>query len=363
MDDGNEDSVAADYEDSAEVLHRISPTTNPKWRNTLRPFPKPVACWRMNHAYLRFDSSVIVPEVAGELTKLAPLARDDRQATIFGHADPVGSVDYNAKLSARRARSLYGLLTRNVDVWLHLFTPVEGDRWGLESSQTMLAALPRQDGAGPYYAGLIDGVAGPLTDKATRAFQGDEGLAVDGTAGPITRRRLYERYIDSLTGTPEQPLMRADQFLGDPADAAQASGKAKAAYQGCSELNPILLFSAEDERRLSGQQDKRERNERNAPNRRAMVFFFRKADFVGMSPAQVASSWPCPAWDEGAAACRSQLWTDSADRLKNGELERRYESGERTMSCAWYDRFARLSPCEGHRRLPAALASDYPFSL
>lgn len=41
-----------------------------------------------------------------------------------------------------------------------------------------------------FYAGEIDGVAGPLTAKAVRAFQRKAGLTVDGVAGPATRKAL-----------------------------------------------------------------------------------------------------------------------------------------------------------------------------
>src|SRR4051794_24332127 len=40
------------------------------------------------------------------------------------------------------------------------------------------------------YAGTVDGVRGPGTAGAIRAFQARAGLMVDGIAGPLTRRRL-----------------------------------------------------------------------------------------------------------------------------------------------------------------------------
>jgi peptidoglycan hydrolase-like protein with peptidoglycan-binding domain len=41
-----------------------------------------------------------------------------------------------------------------------------------------------------YYAGPIDGIAGPMTASGVRRFQRHVGIAVDGVAGPITRGRL-----------------------------------------------------------------------------------------------------------------------------------------------------------------------------
>jgi hypothetical protein len=41
-----------------------------------------------------------------------------------------------------------------------------------------------------FYGGTIDGVAGPMTAHAVRAFQRRAGITVDGIAGPQTRRAL-----------------------------------------------------------------------------------------------------------------------------------------------------------------------------
>ena len=43
------------------------------------------------------------------------------------------------------------------------------------------------------YDGTVDGIAGPGTRAATRAFQRRHGLAADGIAGPVTRRALGRR--------------------------------------------------------------------------------------------------------------------------------------------------------------------------
>jgi peptidoglycan hydrolase-like protein with peptidoglycan-binding domain len=41
-----------------------------------------------------------------------------------------------------------------------------------------------------FYAGRIDGIAGPMTASGVRRFQRHVGIAVDGVAGPITRGKL-----------------------------------------------------------------------------------------------------------------------------------------------------------------------------
>ena len=44
-----------------------------------------------------------------------------------------------------------------------------------------------------HYNGPIDGIAGPGTKRAVRAFQRRRHLAADGVAGPQTRRALGRR--------------------------------------------------------------------------------------------------------------------------------------------------------------------------
>lgn len=56
----------------------------------------------------------------------------------------------------------------------------------------------------PYYAGRLDGIAGPGTRAAIEAFQRDQGLIADGVAGERTRRALEEVFRShraSQTGT------------------------------------------------------------------------------------------------------------------------------------------------------------------
>jgi murein DD-endopeptidase MepM/ murein hydrolase activator NlpD len=56
-----------------------------------------------------------------------------------------------------------------------------------------VAALQVALRATGHYFGTVDGIRGPATRAATRAFQSRRGLVADGIAGPATRRALGRR--------------------------------------------------------------------------------------------------------------------------------------------------------------------------
>ncbi len=85
---------------------------------------------------------------------------------LTGHADKVGSDAYNQGLSQRRARVVYGYLTRQSSHWLGMFEVSQNlGGWGVEELQQMLNAL----GTTPPLK--IDNDCGPLTRQAIGAFQ------------------------------------------------------------------------------------------------------------------------------------------------------------------------------------------------
>lgn len=55
------------------------------------------------------------------------------------------------------------------------------NNWGddVAALQSVLASLD-------YYAGIIDGIFGPLTRQAVMKLQADNGLNPDGIVGPLT---------------------------------------------------------------------------------------------------------------------------------------------------------------------------------
>jgi hypothetical protein len=345
-DAGGGGGVAADHDATVE---RPVACVGPGDVNTIRVPLAPIACWRLADPAFGFDSSFVSTAFSGEIGQLAELVgADDKKgcpAAIFAHADPVGNDDVNKTISDRRAIAIYALLTRQPKMWEDLYArPIDGDTWGTKSIQTMLSGLV-DSGGDAYYSGGVDGQYGQGTTDAVRAFQRDNGLAVDGKAGPNTRAKLFAKYMDLVCtpvepgpdGSPPTPFqMQPSDFLGGGADGG------KMTMQGCSRFNPVKLLP----NRVMKGKDQDARNAEDAPNRRVLLFLFRKGTNVA------PSAWPCPRVKESAAACKAQFWPDGDQRRQNGDTLRRYTDTHDTMACRFYDQFARRSPCEG-LRLPS----------
>src|SRR5262245_60118993 len=171
--------------------------------NTIRDGILPIACWRMNDVRFEFDSSFVKPEAKEEFAHFAKLKETfkDSPVSIFGHADAVGNDNYNKQLSGRRAKAIYGVLTRNTAIWEELYKePFEGDKWGTVNIQIMLTAL------GFLYKGMVGNKtekANAETKQAVEDFQASPqgkaaGLKVDGDPGSKTRPVLYKAYMDHI---------------------------------------------------------------------------------------------------------------------------------------------------------------------
>lgn len=305
-------------------------------RNTLRFSLLPIACWKLEDLRFDIDSSFIKPEGVDEFAALLELRRQHPGSpiSIFGHADPSGSDEYNKTLSGRRALAVHALLLRDVSRWEALYDePFGGDDWGLRAVQHMVTALG-------FDAGAVDGKLGPKTKGAVRGFQSKKGLVADGDPGKQTRKALFADYMDFLCrdakGKPVT-LVAAD-FLAKGADA-----KLRGDVQGCSEFNPILVVSTEEQQRFADPKKKSERDAALLPDRRVMVFLFARGSV--MDPAR----WPCPAAEDGPGQCRTQFYPNADERRASGPERRLYEKARDTMACKFYDRLARRSPCEAAR--------------
>jgi hypothetical protein len=63
----------------------------------------------------------------------------------------------------------------------------------LEPHDTIVGVQQRLNNLG-YHSGPEDGIVGPITAAATRFFQGNVGIDVDGIPGPITQGKLKETH-------------------------------------------------------------------------------------------------------------------------------------------------------------------------
>jgi len=306
----------------------VAPSTG-KEKNTIREELIPVGCWKLEDLRFAFDSSMVLPEAQPEFQELATLksALPGSPLTMFGHADPVGDEVYNKVLSGRRVRAVYAVTTRDTGIWEALYNNSEGtgDDWKLNQLKVMLKAVG-------FDPGNTSGSATTQSTNAIKEFQRKNGLTDDGVAGPLTREKLFRAYMDFLCPV----VLAKTDFLGRGQDPG-----GKADYQGCSEFNPQMMFSAEENTRFTNSADKTERNAENSVNRRVMALLFRAGAKINND------RWPCPRASEGTAGCLKRFWADSATR-RQFQAKRRTNVADRdTFACRFYDRMVGSSPCEG----------------
>ena len=172
---------------------------------------------------------------------------------LFGHADAVGKEDYNKSLSERRARSVFGFLMKDAQVWEELNRE---EKWGLAPIQDLLRHLGHDPGPS-------DGQDGPKTKAAVKSFQTQKALAADGEAGAETRKALFTAFIEELNGLDLKKK-----------DFDDINGNSTA---GCSEFNLM-----------------EKTNGASATNRRVTVLLLKSnKNFPIQYPCQKGSTGPC----------------------------------------------------------------------
>lgn len=365
--------IVATHPERPEAAVAVAPTDKDKV-NTIRIPLIAVACFLIPDHFFDFDSSVVHADAQDPITKFIELRRtlaDTKLGapplSIFGHTDPVGDVFYNMQLGWRRARSIYGLLIHDIDIWESLyFNALGGDVWGRRSLQMMLNTVTDSDG-NPFYAGPVDGAWTQKWADSIKKFQTAKSVKVTGSLGsPEERVPVFDAYMTFLcVDAKGQPftLDRKADFLARGAD---ADGKGD--LQGCSKFNLQMIFAANE------QLSEAQRNKENAVNRRVVVFAFKPG-------AQVKpDKWPCPAaanekqsaqkMNAAVSACQDRFWSDADQRGESHKLadQRRTFRGtapkpnakpgqkpqpdkkppprENTFQCRFYHGFAVNSPCE-----------------
>ena len=278
----------------------VAPSDRTADHNTIREPLQPIALWELADAHFAFDSSVLLPSMTADLADLITLVRANPGSllSVFGHTDTTGNDEYNKVLSGRRAMALFALLTRRVDLWEFLFShPHGGDDW-------------RRDG-----------------NFALAMMR----VAVKDPTELLPRAALFDRFMSALSKGPD------GKSFGLPATAFLGKGRdpnGKADFQGCGEFNPLVMFSAAEQKDFQSPSRKDARDTAGEPNRRVVVYFFPSGTVV--DPAK----WPCPRALEGTAGCRKRFWSDAAQRRAFQVRRRTVDTDTDTFACRFYDRLA-----------------------
>ena len=215
FEDDAEESVAAEHTLGSAVPFGIARAAQGRsTANTALPKDRPVACWKLDD--ICFDRAFIELTACPAFAQLAQLDEklvikfkklynDRPRLSLFGHADPVGpkfnKETYNKVLSERRAKAVYAVLTRKPNLWLEIF------------------------------------------DGPRRAYLKERLKATDANL-----TAAIKQHMDTLCG---QFVLQDGDFLGG----------GQCAYRGCSQFNPVLVFSQDEEQDL--QKNRAERNEEN----------------------------------------------------------------------------------------------------
>jgi len=374
--------IVASHPRRAELPVLVAPIPDEqkaKSFNAIRAQLVTIGCLRIFKDGFAFDSSVVSPESEGSFTKFAKLMQalkkqDDADpkrfppCSVFGHTDPTGDDAYNKTLSGRRARAVYAVLTRKVEIWEQLFSGFKGDQWGVKAIQTMLSvSLKKPKGSPaepPFYTGPIDGKKTQETNDAvaayleSRDFKG--GKTLDQPGDVKRRAQLFNDYMDAICHDPG-----GDRFVLDPESDFIAHAKdkdLKGDIQGCGEFNPTFLFSKEEEDDFKKDPllAKAVRDPLYVVDRRVVVYVFRHGTEID------PKGWPCPHAREDHTKCILRFWSDATKRRNAGPERREFgknmavlgvdatgalteqpiEETGNTMGCRFYHAFAIHSPCE-----------------
>jgi hypothetical protein len=318
--------------------------------NTIRSGLIPKGCFTIEDSHFEFDSSFVLP--LGLTFDAQPLKKlmDDHpgsKLSIFGHTDPVGKDSYNKTLSGRRAQAIFGLLTRNVELWKDLYfhhDTLGNDPWGVRSIQVMLNFV------GPTKAGNTQGILDDLTRQALKDFEEAKNPPAKGfnkkqEVDPGTFEVLAKLYMDTIcTDDDNNPV----QFTPDDFLARGAGKDGKGDFQGCGEFNPLMMLSKDERAFFDQEQNKSARNKENQVNRRIMILLYRTGARVE------PEKWPCPSVKEGPEKCQARFFTNAKERRSNLEQRREHKDEPNnpdqvgTFACRFYERQTSDSPCEGN---------------
>jgi len=153
------------------------------------------------HMFFNTNKTFLLPTAIPAVKKLGRIYAQNRpsQLLVVGHADTVGSSDYNEKLSLERAEATIAFLKDDVDTWLKNYdASVDAKkRWGKVEDHLMIISMPDFD-------------TKPKGDDAVSWYQSTRGLTVDGKAGTQTRTALIKEYMSLDDASLDDPSQEDD---------------------------------------------------------------------------------------------------------------------------------------------------------
>lgn len=305
--------VNQSYHSSKEIKDKLPIRGGAVHKIQLRPLDSNNPGMPITAAVFAFDSSFPGPGIFLHLRLIDEMARKspEKMLMVFGHTDKVGKEVYNKGLSDRRAQAILSLLTRDLKTFDRI---AEEENWDLRAYQAMLRGI----GCNP---GAIDGIEGPMTQSAIKAFQAEyneglyhgsrampaltEGVVIDGRLTAATKAAIRDAY---LTIAPCN--IPSTRFLPTP-------------YAGCSEFNPV--------------------SDKNELNRRAVVAFVSSDSPVcKLIPCRTGDISACWLDDKGEMRCKFYR-RGIQEEMKEPDLPRFFdfqwlkeESGEAHLSALTY---------------------------
>jgi hypothetical protein len=272
--------------------------------NVVREPLRGVACWRLGDGAFGFDDTFIGLGARKDFREFARIwAKHPRsKVALFGHTDIAGKEKYNHDLGAGRARTVYGVMRNDPEIWYEMF----------QSDKDALASVKKRLRAGGHEIPLDEKGLGDATRTAIRA------------------------HVSKLAG----------ELALDPTDFLGEHGQYS--MQSCSEFNALRRISAE----LDATLDATQRDEFERANRRVLAFLFAPGTHVD-------GRWPCPRPGDGVGGCKPRFWSDAAARRAVTTVARQFVpdgvtggplfpvvEAKDTFACRFYDRIAHKSACE-----------------
>lgn len=170
---------------------------------------------RLRGALFDTDKAFLLPGAMAGVRGLVHVYAEhpEMSVVVTGHADRVGSADYNLGLSNERAEAMAMFLRDDAEGWMQWYAwRPYSQAWGPCEDQHMLATVPDPATGLPYYLGPVHGWIDGATGDAIRRFQQVHGLQETGMPNPPTRRALITDYM-GLDGT-SLPTEASVELLG-----------------------------------------------------------------------------------------------------------------------------------------------------